>query len=439
MPQLICNNVEEYILARFVLCGEIKAVEIGKGTPYATKSVTVAAARLKKEQVKSRKVKIEGEKKKRTERERIARRIYPYQYADKKTFYRLSQKGFEEVEELFGKEAMRHLILLLGESRYTGTRVAQIKRRRMYEVILLFSKMGFAIDGLTIRANTGHDSGNAQSANERYIQNGQKGIFEENGKLKTVPNIVSQISGKEGYFLSGKALRKMTKETETLRSRFEMFRAEGLLIYRSDVFAIYLLRSAGEIWMRAAEMQIAYQTWRTTETYLPALMGKEKRSNLRKAIFFVSSAKVYTDFTTNRTKNRKINPNDIYNLAYVVPMTENASDIVKMLLVVNWKQKLNQILIPLPPKKADPEDGWIEAEGERVGIYNFLCSNIGQMQRMKQRIESRKSIVIIHDWQEEAADILYGKETEKMIIDTATFKELLEAVLSKEDVQEGEK
>lgn len=136
-----------------------------------------------------------------------------------------------------------------------------------------------------------------------------------------------------------------------------------------------------------------------------------------------------TDLVTCRTKTVKIKADTVYNFPYFVPLSENAGDVTRMLLVDDWKKKLNAILSSETSSPDDAEDGWLE-NGD--GMYNFLCCNAALMKERASRINSRRSVstIVIHDWQKEAAEILFGKDVKAVVINDEQFRILLTAVES---------
>ena len=87
------------------------------------------------------------------------------------------------------------------------------------------------------------------------------------------------------------------------------------------------------------------------------------------------------------------------------------------------------LLASKPSGPDDAEDGWLEDVG---GMYNFLCCNAALMKDRAPRIKSRKEIstLIIHDWQKETAEILFGKDIKAVIINEKRFRIFLTAVES---------
>ena len=419
MAQLEASNCREYLFLKFSICGELASIEISDGLPYAHNYVLAEIKKMRDERL-----------------------IYAYKYSDRKRYYRITNAagGLSKLKELCGEEALLHFNLMIGcdEAIYSGTKESRLKQRRLYEVCALFVSMGYEIDGIKIkkdsdnfglrsRAAAGSDEND--SCTEVPAKRGfsSDSVFYAEGEmtgLKSVPEIFASRNPNEYSFITCKALRKVSSEGLQLHPRAQMYRVMGILLHRKIIYAVYYFRGSGEIWWKDTEVQFAFQAWRMAAMNLKAFSGVEN-AGLRKAIIFVPTKDVATDFITNRTKRVKVNPNDVYNLVYVVPLKENVRSIISMLMIDGWKEKLNAVLSVKPSTDEEAEDGWMDSG---AGMFNFLCCNVGRMKMMAERIKATNATIVIHDWQVEIAQHLYGKNVSMVVIDAKMFDVLLEAV-----------
>lgn len=405
MKELETSNAERYLLSRFICCGEIASVEIGKNTPYSKSYIVEQAKKMRENGY-----------------------IYRFKYSDQRTFYRLKQKGIDRIRELFGEDAASHVELLLGKNRYGGTKVLKLRQRKIYEAAYYFHSSGFSIDLYQNDTNPKKNRfGNGKKCcNEESEENAEEkseGIF-KGTVLRTMPEILKQIHPEDYVYLTSRAFRNITDAEYQLHPRTIMFRSNGLMIHNDSVYGIYWMNGPYEQWMREVEMQYASQVQRLTNNFLSGL--KNKRSNLTKAIFLLPDTDAYTEFVLQESKRVIMHPDDIFNLAYVLPRSENAKDIISMLLVPHWRQAVNRLMIPELEEHGLSEDGYITQDDEKIPVYNFLCSNIRLMHRMAPVILSKKAAaIIIHDWQIDAAEKLFGTNAMQFIVTEEQFQTLL--------------
>ena len=411
MAGLEASNCEEYILARFALCGELPSVGIGIGIPYSNTYVVDTIRKMRKKDL-----------------------IHEFRYNDRKKYYRISNpKGMEAIRKRYGSTATSHLELMLGDSssRYKGTSDYRMKQRKLYELCFFFNSVGFDVDRIHI-AKESNDFGSKKdhkSLRRISVTEKEKGVFSRRGTLKSIPQIFSEYDSAAPTFLTSKALRNLADTGIQLHPRTQMYRASGMMISGKNIFSVYYLRGSGEMWWKDVEGQYAFQMWRMAANHLQTVKGTSFNAGLRKAIFFFPDRETVTDFITNRTKRVKINPGDVYNMTYAVPLKENAAAIIKMLSIDNWRNKLNRVLSITPSTSTEVEDGFMESG---TGMFNFLCCNIRRMKLMAERIKATNAVVLIHDWQQEIAHELYGKKVNAIVIDEAMFDVLVRAVANQE-------
>ena len=380
--------------------------------------------------------------------------IHDFRYKDRKRYYRLKDpRGTRALLEC-SEDALPHIALLIGEQgkRYRGAQEHRLKMRRMYEMCAFYEEMGIEVDGLCI-ARASNRFGKQPVQDKRRHPDS---IFNDDGTPKKFQDILKQIDPSTSIFLTRRAIRKLS-DSYSMKGRYEMFRAIGLLIKGRIVYEVYSFQSAGERWTGATERQLVMATTMHVEQNLPAFAEARKRLIQSKAIIYLPTVKevgdMVPDYSTRpqeceqseqaqkrRTKAKEeinssepveaIDPLLVYNIAYVIPLSENAKDITEMLLIDGWRHKLESV-IPVAERaeNGELEFGWNDKE-HTVPIYNLLCCSIGFMRQIIPRIRSSagKSCVVIHDWQKGIVEELYGNKAIPVEVDEDTFKNLLQAV-----------
>ena len=389
--ELVVANCREYVLGKLALCGELSSKGIANGIPYSTNYVLREVKQMRDENL-----------------------IRYYRYRDGRRFYRLNDPAGTGELEKFNDELALHFSLMAGEhgSRYKGDRSIRLKQRRSYELHALFQELGYEIDGLILN-KTGAGIYEKETLS----------VFSAEGVVKDIEQILRERDASIPSFLSSKALRNYDTENVSLHPRDQMYRASGVLLKGRTQYAVYAISEASEVWWPDVERQFSYQLQRLGRRNLKAFARGGNDVRL-KALIYVPDSETLFDLLAGEAK-KKLNPSDVYALSYYIPLKENAGDVTEMLLIDNWKQKLNSLLAA---KKADIdsiEDGYMP---DGSGMFNLLCCNSKFMQYAAGRIRTTKATVIIHDWQEKTARNLYGDEIEYIVIDSQAFRILLEAV-----------
>lgn len=420
MTRLDATNCREYLLLKLAVCGELACTGIGDNTPYSKSYVLKEISKMRKENL-----------------------IHDHKYKDRKRYYRLKDPAGTEALCLCHPDALLHLDVMVGEQgkRYKGSQGHRIKMRRMFDLCSFYNDMGIAVDRMKIVRDT-VEFGKPM---DRDLRRCSDSIFTADGKLKKMQDILGMISPDETVFLSRRLIRKLS-DKYSFKGRYEMFRAVGLLIHQKQLYEIYYFMSAEERWTADTERALVNATTLHVEQNLYAFASNKERILQSKAIIYLPDVQSVEMIVPKKEKNnaqrirekRKesentaepvegIDPLDVYNIAYAVPLSENAEDITQMLLVDGWHSKVcDAIPVKVRARNGELEFGWMNEE-KTEAVYNLLCCNIGYMRQIAPRIKSSsvRSIVIIHDWQESLARTLYGEKVITIDVDTEMFKALL--------------
>lgn len=428
MGKLATTNCKEYLLKKFALCGELNRTGIPKTTPYSAKHVQTTLKEL------------DGRL---TEKALIS----PYEYMDRKNFYRLRKRnGIPALQSIDAENVMyNHYCLLVGtdERRNTGGKKQQLKQRKLYEVCALFASSNFEIDLLsldeTAETNSELDRTVFKSYEEQLKideesaqakENGEK-ITEENilkSKMRSTSDVLREIKPDIPCFITSKVLRNYFPQGISLHSRILMFKSLGILFSGTQVYSIYnLVNGAEEVWYQDVETQYANVLQRLSKENLKSFANLQNAVFRTKAIVYVPNKIEYFKLMTE--EKLKIDPPKSYGLSYYVPLQENAKEITEMLLLKEWRFELDEVLENIFSCKlaesGDLEDGWMQ---DGTGMFNLLCGNIKHMKHIQKRVRSIKTTIICHDWMVPTVEEMYGNDINIIPISEEFFSKLLQAV-----------
>ena len=420
MTRLDATNCREYLLLKLAICGELACTGIGDNAPYSKSYVLKEIAKMRNENI-----------------------IHDHRYKDRKRYYRLKDPAGTEALSRCHPDALSHLDVMVGEQgkRYKGSQDHRIKMRRMYDICTFYNDMGIAVDRMKIV----RDSVGFGTPLARDMSRSNDSVFTAEGELKKMQDILGMISPDEMVFLSRRLIRKLS-DKYSFKGRYEMFRAVGILVHQKQLYEIYYFMSAEERWTADTERALVNATTLHAEQNLSAFAAGKDRMLQSKAIIYLPDVQSVEMIVpkkergnAQRIREKKkenessaepvevIDPLDVYNIAYAVPLSENAEDITRMLLIDGWRNKVcDAIPVKVRASNNELEFGWMD-EQRTEAVYNLLCCNVGYMRQIAPRINSSnvKSKVIIHDWQEELVRMLYGENVITIDVDAKMFKALL--------------
>ena len=147
-------------------------------------------------------------------------------------------------------------------------------------------------------------------------------------------------------------------------------------------------------------------------------------------ILYFPSEAVFRKFmlTLKSKRENRIEPDAVYSLSYGIYLSGNAGDVTKMLLVPDWKKKIDIFLSKIMDAtivKGEKHD-LISPSG--VTVYNLLCCNIARVKKLRGLITKHESIVVIHPWMRNMIEEMYEGKPEILEIYDDTFKMMLTAL-----------
>lgn len=375
--ELEASNLRERILLHISLTGELISRNPGSRFPYSEDYVQRTIKKLREDNL-----------------------IRYFRYDDGRRFYRLSDTLGTEVLSVLSPTALEHFDMMVGPSgkRYKGDSDFRLKQRRVFELCDLYLSKGIEIDGMKIIATDKVDKTHPLEACKDF-----KESLQEQG-----PSRVSFYTNK--YIRGSSAIADF--------GTIPKYKSAGVLATEQNIYTVYHLGGAGEMWFKENEQQRNGQIERIARNC-------EVKRATDQAIVYFPNKRIATEFTIGKTKNIKIKPEDVYRACYIIPMSENPMDATEMLIQKNWKNELDKLLIQKKAEARALEDGYA-ADGS--DMYNLLCTNICKLKRIATRVTTRKSTLIVHEWMAPAAEALYGKNVTLVPISDEQFEVLLMAV-----------
>lgn len=390
-------KIKDYYMARLCVTGELPCIGLARVEEFDYTHSTREIKKLNQEKL-----------------------IRTYRYPDNKRFYRLSDPNGTEAMKEFPEELRYHLDMMIGPKgeRYKRSVDYRLKQRRIFEVADMFAKHEVSVDLIKI-IKPQSKIGRNQSITEAHGPS----IFLGDGTRKTFQDILERIPKDEPVFLTNKVMYKIS-EAFTPHPKEHMYRAIGLLIKGLNVYSVYYINSTKEIWWKDVETSLAHHTVRFAKSHLEAYEEIQgNRLPMKKAIFYMSDAGQVIDFLD--TEKPTLKPNDVYDLAYIVPLKENAFDISRMLMERNWKPKLDEILFEEVAKREDICDGYIKG----VPGYNLLCLNLAEYKKKINHLRNKRGIIFTHDWMAEYVRKKVSEKAEVVSVNGEDFLKFYEAIL----------
>ena len=366
------KNVEEYILALLAVCGEVKALGIGRKMPFTETYVLRTLAEMTKDGL-----------------------IRKYEYDDGR-FYRLSKKGMALIESDFS-ELVSHLDLLIGEKgqRYKGTKEKRKRRRHSLEIAALGISENMDVDFFGLSPNR---------------------ITWEDFAGKSADEIIAKIDPNKKTFITKRMLYGKGDVLET-HPRNHMFRTIGVFFSGANVFPAYYMDAPGERYRHDVELSFV--------NLLTKSVKVNYRDNMERlsGIFYTGKDTIMRDFLFPSKKTYRFMPNTVYNIYYMLPMNKSVEATTSLILTPAWREKVNNLLIESPGGRAG--DG---TTFNGTPVYNFLGNNIVYMKKNAPALQNNEGVLIIHDWQIDIAKRLFGEKHELRVVEEDMLRAILQDI-----------
>ena len=209
------------------------------------------------------------------------------------------------------------------------------------------------------------------------------------------------------------------------RGKVMMARSFGILMKGPTMYTVYCCGDYAEIWWEGIERQMLL----LTEKYRSEVFGVP-RGGEGAAIVYTPDRKVADEmFLPPKLIKNRINPTGVYGQGHVLPLTENHLDIRAMLMRDNWKEESGRFLLKENYTPGQLYDGTMNG----YEVYNFLTNDMVHMSKCRQRIKTKPSTLLIHEWQEETVRRYFGEDVQLIKFSENEFAALIGAIEEAEE------
>lgn len=369
------GKIRDYYLIKLGICGELIALRAARPAPFNEK----ASSRELKSMIEDN-------------------TIHYYRAKDGTRVYRLSDPaGYDQITEI-SPALLRHAEMVVGEKgrRYPGNINIRAKKIRDAAVTSLMVDIGLPVDGINIYSEM---------------------VFDENTKFREV---IRRAAPGEPFFLTGALLRR--PEDGDYHTRRELTTASGVLVSPGGIYQTYTPMSERVRFRPIIDGEITAQIKRLCEEY--GVRDEDGDTRL-KAILYPAKTAVAVEIQAKQSVQSVLNPTATYKMCYLVPKDQNAEDITRMLLIKDWFFKSNAVL----GLSEDEESDGKSPDGRP--IHNLLCCNMGKIEELRYQIENREAVFVVHEWQKELIEKVYGTEIDAIVLNDTKFRGLLRYVEDK--------
>ena len=365
------KNIEDYLLTTLAICGEVKALGIGRNMPFTETYILRHLSEMVQDGL-----------------------IRKYEYDDGK-FYRLSKKGIEQIEK-DTPDLMSRLDLLIGPKgeRYKGTKEKRKRRRHSFEVASLSLKENMTVDLISLSP--------------------ARAEWQEVSDMDFA-GIISRVNPEEKTFLTKRVLRGMDDALEA-HPRNHMFRTIGVFFSGKNIFPAYYIENPGE------------RFWGDVEISFLNLLTKAVMDNYNapaerySGIFYTGRERVIRDYLFPEKRVYRFSPNKVYGIYYMIPINKSAGATTSLILTDKWRERTNALLIESEGRIGDG------TSSEGLPVYNFLGNNLSYMKRNALPLQKSKGVLIVHDWQVEIAKRMFGPGHELRVVEDEMLREILKDI-----------
>lgn len=329
-------------------------------------------------------------------------------------FLRLSKrKGYDALEKI-SEELMPHFELMAGDenNRYKGSANRLLRKRDTMFLSLTHLLDGIMVDYLWIDSSSKVDG----EINPEY----RKSIFNKQGTLLHPKEIISKMETGDVCYLTSGALKDIHNQAASIFKGNTKY--TGLLLSPPVCFICYYIPYADYSWSNT-EMQLKL----LVKTYNTNLVGEE-RAKPPAAIFYLYDTDCYYNFINYQAeeknkggRGRRLNPADIYESGFFLPLDANYREIREILLMENGSEKLSRVILGENYIQGAEHDGMVKG----CKVYNLLLSDLVKMQRIQDKVRDEDSIIVIHAWQEETMRKFFGEKTRIISVSESDFSNYL--------------
>lgn len=333
---------------------------------------------------------------------------------EKEKYLRLSKIAGDKAAADISEELLPHFSLMAGDAnnRYKGTKNRLRRKKDTMHLALTHLLDGIMVDFITIEYDPQKEKGREEN---EY----RKSVFDKNGMLLHPKDVIGKMEKEDlCYFTSG-ALRDIhNKAASVLKGNTQYC---GLLMAYPKYYICYYIPRPDYTWSNTEE-----QLKLIVKSYVTSLYGDKTEPPA--AIFYLEDEVMYDRYINPsqedkvaKVRGKRINPPDIYERGYLLPLSGNYRSIREILLMEEGEARLSKVILEenyIPNKEYD---GMVRG----CKIFNLLLCDYCKMIRIRSEVIRDDAIILVHKWQEETAKKFFSSKTRMVVIDEDEFENYL--------------
>jgi hypothetical protein len=170
----------------------------------------------------------------------------------------------------------------------------------------------------------------------------------------------------------------------------------GLLLYPGGAYAVYNTRSAVMKWSGMGELKARQEL---TEIVRMNAGLDEVTSALLFGVNQDIALRTLTE--SDKTRKKQVRFDRIYHHIYFIPLDQNGIDLIKMLILPDWNEKLMSALFNQAMRPRGHGSMEFDAYWEDKYIFSHLDSDIARLIRLSEALRGRNQPVevLCFPWQ----------------------------------------
>lgn len=382
---IITGNIEEYIIVKLCLVGEIDQEELFEDSPFSKGSVYRAIKNLKSQRV-----------------------ILKHRYDDGRTFLRLSSLSAEYIGNLSPALLANARQLVREDMKYSGSKQVRLRDRDNYEFYEACLDMGIPLNDFTYAYRK-----KKLFEQEAALITEGTAPYREDGTPLTFEEIARRIDGSYTGLYTKKLIKQRENGTITNQGNRNT-RITGTLFINGQMYETYALADpCMSSWVAEAEFGASNYVAGCIQRESPYYRDKGIFVDNRCILAFPSVEMASKMISPPEGKTLRIDPCRIYSASYVIPSYKLTKSMMKLLGKPDWRRYMAVLAFD---------------DGKRVGIadivrpdgtevYNFIGCDISWIRHVAPRIQQAdaKMSLLVEEWMSEPMHEIFGRDNVEIV------------------------
>ena len=220
------------------------------------------------------------------------------------------------------------------------------------------------------------------------------------------------------YYIS----RDFKKIYEAELSKTIFTRMIGLLFYPGDCYSVYNTRDSVMRWSGLGEIKARQEVSEIVRM-------NAKLHEVTSALLFGNSEEIalQTIINSDKSLKKELRFDRVYNKIHFVPLNKNGVDLVKILTLPDWHEKLMSVLFSSKTRMRGYDSIEYDAYQDDKYYYSYFDGDIARLIRFKGSLQSRMQSfeILCFPWQAKFLnDYLSGSVTIKQLATQTVLKAL---------------